>query len=59
MARKKKDSVKIQPTFSKKQVELIQKFRGILGEDNAEIVRSIVINWLLENRGISTKSKND
>ena len=46
--RRKKDSVKIQTTFNTEQVKLIRDFKGILGEDDAEIVRSIVTNWLLE-----------
>lgn len=48
MARPKKDSKKIQPSFSPKQVQLIRSYKGILGEDDAEIVKNIVTNWLLE-----------
>jgi len=51
MGRSKKQSFKIQTTFNKSQIELIRKFKGILGEDDAEIVRYIVTNWLLEKRG--------
>lgn len=48
MGRGKKESIKVQPTFNKAQIELIRKFKGILGEDDAEIVRYIVTNWLLQ-----------
>ncbi len=48
MARVKKDSEKIQVTFNKEQIRLIKKYKGIFGEDDAEIVRHIVTNWLLE-----------
>jgi len=50
MGRGKKDSIKVQTTFNKSQLDLIRKFKGILGEDDAEIVRYIVTNWLLEKR---------
>ena len=48
--RSKKESIKIQVTFNKKQIELIRTFKGILGQDDAEIVRYIVTNWLLEKK---------
>lgn len=54
MPRGKKEVIKVQPTFNKKQMELIRQFKGILGEDDAEIVRYIVTNWLLEK---STKKR--
>ena len=48
MSRAKKESEKIQTTFNKEQLKYIRQFKGILGEDDAEIVRSIVTAWLLE-----------
>ena len=57
MARVKKDSEKIQVTFNKEQIRLIKKYRGIFGEDSAEIVRHIVANWLLDNSMINEEKK--
>ena len=57
MVRSKKESFKIQTTFNKEQIKLIRSFKGILGEDDAELVRAIVTNWLLE-RGVSNGKKN-
>ena len=57
MARVKKDSAKIQTTFNKEQIILIRKYRGIFGEDDAEIVRHIVANWLLEKSIINEERK--
>lgn len=48
MARPRKDSKKIQATFTLKQLELIRSYKGVLGEDDAEIIKGIVTNWLLE-----------
>ncbi len=42
---------KIPVTFNEEQLKLIEDFGGILGNTKAEIIRNIVINWILENRG--------
>lgn len=44
---------KIQVSFSDRQIELLGKFKGELGETNADIVREIVISWLSEKGFIS------
>jgi hypothetical protein len=49
---------KVQVTFSDRQLDLIQKFRGELGESDSEVVRGIVISWLAEKSFISTVVKN-
>ena len=46
--RSQEDAEKIQVTFNKSQLELINKFRGIFGNTRAEVVRYIVTNWLLD-----------
>ena len=51
-------SKKIQVSFSDRQIDLIEKFKGELGESDAEIVRGIVISWLAEKSFISTVVKN-
>ena len=55
MGRARKESNKIQPTFNKEQLRLIRSFRGVFGEDDAEIVRYIVTNWLLEKIVLSKR----
>lgn len=54
MSRVKKDSNKIQVTFNKEQIKLIRQHKGIFGEEDAEIVRYIVINWVIEKNNIAT-----
>jgi len=35
-------------TFTEEQWNLIERFRGVMGNDDAEIVRNIVLAWLAE-----------
>jgi len=42
----KKEVVKVQVTFTKKQIEIMRGYQDIFGESDAEIVRAIVMNWL-------------
>jgi len=46
----KKEVVKVQATFTKKQMELIRKYQDVFGETDAEIVRAIVMNWLISKK---------
>ena len=46
---KRKEKIPI--TFNEEQLKLIEEFGGILGNTKAEIVRNIVINWILEKKG--------
>lgn len=48
---------KIQVSFSDKQAELLECFKGELGDSDADIVRNIVIAWLSEKSFISTIAK--
>ncbi|WP_175059282.1 CopG family transcriptional regulator [Thermococcus sp. 2319x1] len=48
---------RIHVTFTKKQWELIENFRGVLGQNDAEIVRNIVLSWLSEKSIVSTTVK--
>lgn len=52
-----KEIKRVQVTFSSGQWELIQRFRGMMGEDDAEIIRSIVVSWLSEKSVISSEVK--
>jgi hypothetical protein len=48
---------RVQVTFTEAQWRLIERFRGIMGSDDAEIVRSIVLAWLAEKSIISSAVK--
>ena len=43
-----KESDKVQVTFNRTQLALIDEYKGIFGDTRAEVVRYIVTNWLLE-----------
>ena len=47
---KKKEVVKVQLTFTKKQMEVIHSYEEIFGESDAEIVRAIVMTWLASQK---------
>ncbi len=42
-----KETNKIPVTFNDRQWEFIDKYRGILGETRAEVIRNIVLNWII------------
>jgi len=46
----KEEVKKIQVTFNKSQLELIDSLRGIFGDSRAEVVRHIVTDWLFNKR---------
>jgi hypothetical protein len=48
---------RVQVSFTEKQWELLEKFKGELGESDADIVRSIVISWLSEKSFICSTIK--
>ena len=50
MPKGKKEVVKVQVVFSKNQMDLLRSYGNFFGEGDAEIVRSIVTNWLVENK---------
>lgn len=43
----KNEKEKIPITFNSEQIKLIKKYTGIMGNTKAEIIRNIVINWIL------------
>jgi len=57
--KRKRDAKRVQVTFTREQWELIEKFRGVLGNDDAEIVRNIVLSWLSEKSVITEAVKKD
>ena len=48
---------RIQVAFTRNQWKLIENFRGELGDNDADIVRNIVISWLSEKSFISDTIK--
>ncbi|HRZ86151.1 MAG TPA: CopG family transcriptional regulator [Candidatus Paceibacterota bacterium] len=55
---KKKEVVKVQLTLTKKQMEIIRKYKDIFGESDAEIVRAIVVNWLISKKEGEKNAEN-
>ena len=56
-----KETNKIPVTFNDSQWEHIDKYRGILGDTRAEVIRNIVLNWIIskeEMRLNENKQKN-
>ena len=51
----KKEVVKVQVTFTKKQMGVMKEYQDIFGESDAEIVRAIVMNWLALEKGSEKK----
>lgn len=55
---KKRNKVKrVQITFTEEQWSLIRRFEGVMGSDDAEIVRNIVLAWLAEKSVVATSVK--
>jgi hypothetical protein len=58
MQKNKEVMKRIQVTFTKEQWELIEKLKGEMGITDSEIVRNIVMGWLMEKSFISTTLKS-
>jgi hypothetical protein len=54
----KKESRRIQVVFTQEQYDLLQKLKGEMGSSDSEVVRNIVLNWLMEKSFISTTVKS-
>lgn len=52
-----RETKRVQVTFTADQWALLEKFRGILGNDDAEIVRNITLSWLSEKSIIASVIK--
>jgi hypothetical protein len=44
---------RVQVTFTDEQWSLLELFRGVMGNDDAEIVRNIVLAWLSEKSAVA------
>ena len=54
----KRESKRIQVVFTQEQYDLLQKLKGEMGSSDSEVVRNIVLNWLMENSFISSTIKS-
>ena len=52
------DMKRIQVTFTKEQWALIEKLKGEMGVTDSEVIRNVVMGWLMEKSFISTTLKN-
>jgi hypothetical protein len=50
---------RVQVTFTDKQWRLIEQFRGVMGSEDAEIVRNIVLAWLAEKSFVTLNVKRE
>jgi hypothetical protein len=48
---------RVQVTFTEEQWSLIERFRGVMGSDDAEIIRNIVLAWLSEKSIVASIAK--
>jgi hypothetical protein len=48
---------RVQVTFTEEQWSLIERFKGVMGNDDAEIVRNIVLAWLAEKSVVAESVK--
>lgn|GEM_PF-873976 len=54
------DKVKrVQVTFTEEQWSIIERLRGVMGSDDAEIVRNIVLAWLAEKSVVAESVKKE
>lgn len=54
----KKEMKRIQVTFTTEQWDLIKKLKGEMGVSDSEVIRNIVMAWLIEKSFISTTLKS-
>jgi hypothetical protein len=48
---------RVQITFTEEQWSLIERFKGVMGNDDAEVVRNIVLAWLAEKSVVAESVK--
>ena len=51
--------VKVQVTFTKKQMDIIRSYEEIFGESDAEIVRAMVMMWLASEKKFKRGGGNE
>ena len=50
-------SKRVQVSFTEKQWEMIETLRGEMGDNDADIVRNIVLAWLAEKSFVTDTTK--
>jgi predicted transcriptional regulator len=50
---------RVQVTFTEEQWSLIERLKGVMGNDDAETVRNIVLAWLAEKSVVSESVKKE
>jgi len=55
---RKKEVKRVQVTFTMEQWNIIKQLKGIMGNEDAEIVRNIVLAWLAEKSIIGSQVKS-
>lgn len=50
-------SKRVQVSFTEKQWKMIETLRGELGDNDADIVRNIVVAWLAEKSFVTDTAK--
>jgi hypothetical protein len=55
---KKKEMKRIQVTFTNEQWKLIKELKGEMGITDSEVVRNIVVTWLVEKSFLSSTLKS-
>jgi len=48
---------RIQVTFTEEQWSLIERFKGVMGSEDAEVIRNIILAWLAEKSVITERVK--
>ena len=54
----KREMKRIQVTFTNEQWKLIEKLKGEMGVTDSEVIRNIVMAWLVEKSFISSTLKS-
>jgi aryl-alcohol dehydrogenase-like predicted oxidoreductase len=56
-SREREKVKRVQVTFTEKQWKLLEMFRGVMGNEDAEIVRNIILAWLAEKSVVASSAK--
>jgi len=56
-SRERRAIKRVQVTFTEEQWRLIERFKGVMGSDDAEVVRNIVLAWLSEKSVVAASAK--
>ena len=54
---KESKAKRIQVTFTEEQWSLIERFKGVMGSEDAEVIRNIILAWLAEKSVITERVK--